>query len=92
MAARDQRLAPSALLPAKLRREPPIRLDVLMSKEHFRMLAGLENARSAAHLAEVFVLLDGAGLLRDPELAADRASRVLGEGSPKPAPRQSTPG
>ena len=38
MAARDQGLAPTALLPAKLRREPPVRLDALMSKQQFRAL------------------------------------------------------
>jgi hypothetical protein len=38
MAVRDQGLTPSGLLPAKLRREPPVRLDALMSKEQFRAL------------------------------------------------------
>ena len=45
-------------------------------QDHFRMLGGLERARGAAHLAEVFVLLDAAGLIRDPELAVDRAKRL----------------
>src|SRR5712664_4314470 len=45
---------------------------------HFRMVGGLESARSALHLAEQFVLMDRAGLLRDPELAAARTRRLLG--------------
>lgn len=39
---------------------------------HFRMLGGMESARSVTHLAEVFVLADRAGLLIDPEAAAAR--------------------
>ena len=46
-------------------------------QSHFRMVAGLESARSMMHLAELFVLADKAGLLRDPELAAERMRRVL---------------
>ncbi len=44
---------------------------------HFRMVGGLESARSVVHLAELFVLADRAGLLRDPELATDRMRLVL---------------
>jgi hypothetical protein len=46
-------------------------------QSHFRMVGGLESARSVVHLAELFVLADRAGLLRDPELAAKRMRRVL---------------
>jgi hypothetical protein len=46
-------------------------------QSHFRMVGGLESARSLVHLAELFVLADRAGLLRDPDLAADRMRRVL---------------
>ena len=46
-------------------------------QSHFRMVGGLESARSVVHLAELFILADRAGLLRDPELAADRMRRVL---------------
>jgi hypothetical protein len=46
-------------------------------QEHFRLLGGLESARSHEHLADVYALADRAGLLRDPELAAARM-RVLG--------------
>jgi Protein of unknown function (DUF993) len=46
-------------------------------QSHFRMVAGQESARSIIHLAELFVLADKAGLLRDPELAAERMRRVL---------------
>jgi len=46
-------------------------------QSHFRMVGGLESARSVSHLAEQFVLMDRAGLLRDPEQATDRMRRVL---------------
>lgn len=46
-------------------------------QDHFRMVGGLESGRSTVHLAELFVLADGAGLLRDAELAVDRMRRVL---------------
>src|SRR3989449_4411300 len=46
-------------------------------QSHFRMVGGFESARSIAHLAEQFVLMDRAGLLRDPDLAAERMRRVL---------------
>jgi hypothetical protein len=41
-------------------------------QSHFRMVRGLESARSVAHLCELFVLADQAGVLRDPELAIQR--------------------
>jgi Protein of unknown function (DUF993) len=44
---------------------------------HFRMLAGMESARSITHLAEIFVLADRAGLLLDPEIATERMRKVL---------------
>ena len=44
---------------------------------HFRMLGGAESWRSVPHLAELFRLADCAGLLRDPERAAQRMGRVL---------------
>lgn len=46
-------------------------------QSHFRMVGGLEGARSVVHLAEQFVLMDKAGLLRDPALAVERMRRVL---------------
>jgi hypothetical protein len=39
-------------------------------QSHFRMVRGAESARSVAHLCELFLLADRAGVLRDPELAA----------------------
>jgi Protein of unknown function (DUF993) len=39
---------------------------------HFRMIGGLESARSVLHLSQLFVLADQAGLLSDPELAVER--------------------
>jgi hypothetical protein len=46
-------------------------------QHHFRMVAGLENARSILHYSELFRLADQAGLLRDPELAVRRMKLVL---------------
>jgi len=46
-------------------------------QRHFRMLGGLESARSIVHLAELFRLADGAGALPDPERAARRFRPVL---------------
>ncbi|EGG36578.1 dihydrodipicolinate synthase family protein [Paenibacillus sp. HGF5] len=47
------------------------------SQPHFRMIGGAEGSRSIVHLAELFVLADRAGLLADPELAAERMKPVL---------------
>ena len=47
-------------------------------QDSFTLLGGLETARSREHLADVLVLADRAGLLRDPELAVARARQVLG--------------
>jgi hypothetical protein len=44
---------------------------------HFRMVGGQESARSIVHLAELFVLADRAGVLRDPEHAAARFRPLL---------------
>jgi dihydrodipicolinate synthase/N-acetylneuraminate lyase len=41
-------------------------------QDHFRMVAGMESARSIVHLADLFILADRAGLLRDPALAVAR--------------------
>ena len=46
-------------------------------QSHFRMVGGQESARSVVHLSEQFVLMDRAGLLRDPERATERMRRVL---------------
>jgi hypothetical protein len=46
-------------------------------QDHFRMVGGLESGRSAVHLANIFVLADKAGLLRDAELAVDRIRPVM---------------
>jgi hypothetical protein len=46
-------------------------------QDHFRLLGGLETARSKEHLADVYALADRAGLLRDPELAAARMRQAL---------------
>lgn len=46
-------------------------------QDHFRMLGGLESARSVVHLAEVFRLADAAGVLADPERAAHRFRPLL---------------
>src|SRR5438128_1416533 len=46
-------------------------------QRHFRMIGGAESWRSVPHLAELFRLADAAGLLADPDGAADRMRRVL---------------
>jgi Protein of unknown function (DUF993) len=46
-------------------------------QDHFRMVAGYESARTIVHLADVFRLAAGAGLLADPALAAERMRRLL---------------
>jgi Protein of unknown function (DUF993) len=49
-------------------------------QSHFRMVGGLEGARTLVHLADVFRLADGAGLLADPRLATERMRRLLAVG------------
>jgi hypothetical protein len=44
---------------------------------HFRMVGGQESARSVVHLSELFALADRAGLLREPDVAAERMRRYL---------------
>ena len=44
---------------------------------HFVMLAGQQSARSLPHLCEIFRLADQAGLLVDPDAAAERLKRLL---------------
>ncbi|MGH8876363.1 MAG: dihydrodipicolinate synthase family protein [Stackebrandtia sp.] len=46
-------------------------------QDHFRMVGGLESARSITHLSEVFRLADGIGLFPDPDLAAERMRALL---------------
>jgi hypothetical protein len=46
-------------------------------QSHFRMVRGLEAARSIGHLCELFVLADHARVLRDPPLAVERMRRFL---------------
>jgi hypothetical protein len=46
-------------------------------QSHFRMVRGAENARSTAHLCDLFVLADQARVLRDPELAIQRMQSFL---------------
>jgi len=46
-------------------------------QSHFRMVRGLESARSVAHLCELFVLADEAGVLHEPELAILRMRNFL---------------
>ena len=45
-------------------------------QDHFRMV-GDRRAPARLHLSELFVLADRAGLLHDPDLAAERMRRVL---------------
>jgi hypothetical protein len=46
-------------------------------QDHFTMVGGQQSARSLVHLAELFRLADEAGLLRDPDLAAQRMGAVM---------------
>jgi hypothetical protein len=46
-------------------------------QSHFRMVRGVESARSVAHLCELFVLADEAGVLREPDLAMLRMRNFL---------------
>ncbi|MET0697087.1 MAG: DUF993 family protein, partial [Acidimicrobiia bacterium] len=46
-------------------------------QDHFRMVNGLESARSIVHLSRQLTLADQAGLLPDPDLAAHRMRSVL---------------
>jgi hypothetical protein len=46
-------------------------------QNHFRMVGGMESARSAVHLAKLFQLADQAHLFRDPDDAAARMRRVM---------------
>ncbi|GAA2291850.1 dihydrodipicolinate synthase family protein [Actinomadura luteofluorescens] len=41
-------------------------------QRHFRMVGGLETARSVTHMSGLFQLADAAGLFPDPDLAAHR--------------------
>ena len=46
-------------------------------QEHFRMLGGAESARTIVHFAELLRLADAAGLIVDPERAAERIRPLL---------------
>jgi hypothetical protein len=46
-------------------------------QQHFVMVGGQQSARHILHLAELFRLADGAGLLTDPALACARMKQLL---------------
>lgn len=46
-------------------------------QSHFTMVGGQQSARSLPHLAELFRLADGAGLLQKPDLAIARMKTLL---------------
>ena len=46
-------------------------------QDHFVMVGGQQTARSLVHLADIVRLADRAGLLRDPDQAAQRVRAVL---------------
>ena len=46
-------------------------------QRHFVMVGGQQSARNLLHFAELFVLADGAGLLREPALACARMRSLL---------------
>jgi hypothetical protein len=47
-------------------------------QERFRMLGGLETARSVQHLSKLLVLAEQAGVIQDPDLACSRMQQILG--------------
>lgn len=47
-------------------------------QDSFRMVGGLERARSLQHLHETFVLAERAGVISDVEFARERMQRILG--------------
>jgi uncharacterized protein DUF993 len=85
VAAYEEILAPTVPLARKLFEAPTFNYKtgiVFLAflnghQDHFRMVGGLESARSIVHLADLFVLADRAGLLRDPALAVARMRHVL---------------
>lgn len=46
-------------------------------QDHFSMAGGMQSNRSISHYAEVFRLADRAGVLKDPQLAAQRMQQLL---------------
>jgi hypothetical protein len=46
-------------------------------QESFKMIGGMESARSIEHLSKLLVLAEQAGVLRDPELACSRMRSLL---------------
>ncbi|MGW6919123.1 dihydrodipicolinate synthase family protein [Kitasatospora sp. NPDC054939] len=51
-------------------------------QDHFTMVGGAQSGRSLTHLVELFRLADAAGVLPDPDLAADRMRRLLAVAAP----------
>ena len=85
MATYDRILAPTLVLsrkvfcaPTRFYKTGVVFLAYLNGHQsHFRMVGGMESARSIVHLAELFRLADDAGILRDPDMATDRMQKVL---------------
>lgn len=50
-------------------------------QDRFRMVAGMETARSLSHLIEVFVLADAVGFFDDPDAAAFKMRGLIDEAS-----------
>jgi len=81
----DEILAPTVPLSRHIFRAPTFHYKtgvVFMAyvnghQSHFRMVGAQEGARSIVHLADLFILADRAGLLRDPDLAVFRMRHVL---------------
>jgi hypothetical protein len=81
----DALLAPTVALSREIFRAPTphYKVGVVLlaylagHQRHFRMVGGLESARSIVHLADVLRLADLAGVLPDPDNAATRMRPLL---------------
>ena len=85
LAAYDAILAPTVALSRHIFQTPTYSYKTRVTflawlngyQERFEMLGGQETARSSQHLADLFILADRAGLLRDPGLAVQRMNAFL---------------
>jgi Protein of unknown function (DUF993) len=85
LAGYEAAMAPTVLLSRAIFEPPVLHYKVGVAflawlngfQPHFAMLGGLQRQRPAAHLIRVFELAAAARALADPELAAERMTRLL---------------